>query len=47
MNDQEVTRVFATQKRMVKIEVDAKLETAYIDTSNNVWPRQESKSKFD
>jgi hypothetical protein len=47
MNDAEVTRVFATQKRMVKIEVDAKLETADIDTSNNVWPRQESKSKFD
>jgi Peptidase family M1 domain len=47
MNDAEVTRTFATQKTIAKIVVDPKLETADVDTSNNTWPKQEEKSKFD
>jgi hypothetical protein len=47
MNDAEVSRVFATKKAISKIQVDPKEETADIDTTNNVWPKQEVKSKFD
>ncbi len=47
MNDAQVTRVFASQKEVSKITVDPKLETADVDTSNNTWPKQEGKSKFD
>lgn len=46
-NDKEATRVFATEKEVVKITVDAKEQTADIDVTNNVWPKQEVKSKFD
>ncbi len=46
-NDVEVTRVFATEKKISKIMVDPKEETADIDTSNNAWPKQQVKSKFD
>ncbi|WP_396155493.1 M1 family metallopeptidase [Flavobacterium sp.] len=47
MNDQEVNRTFATQKAITKIQIDPKLETADIDTSNNSWPKTIEKSKFD
>ncbi|HLF52153.1 M1 family metallopeptidase [Flavobacterium sp.] len=47
MNDSEVSRTFATQKAISKIVVDPKEETADIDTSNNIWPKGEVKSKFD
>ncbi|MET0759544.1 MAG: M1 family metallopeptidase [Flavobacterium sp.] len=47
MNDNEVSRTFATQKGISKIVVDPKEETADIDTSNNTWPKGEVKSKFD
>jgi len=47
MNDDEVTRTFATQKIVSKIVVDPNLETADIDLSNNTWPKQEVKSKFE
>ncbi len=47
MNDVEVTRTFATQKIISKIVIDPKLETADIDTTNNTWPKEEVKSKFD
>ena len=47
MNDAEVSRIFATQKAISKIVIDPKLETADIDTTNNTWPKQEVKSKFD
>jgi hypothetical protein len=47
MNDAEVTRTFATNKIISKIVVDPKLETADIDTTNNTWPKEEVKSKFD
>ena len=47
MNDKEVSRTFACQKAITKIQIDPKLETADIDTSNNTWPKEEVKSKFD
>jgi hypothetical protein len=47
MNDAEVSRVFAAKKAISKIVIDPKEETADIDTTNNVWPKQEVKSKFD
>nr|WP_299000692.1 M1 family metallopeptidase [uncultured Allomuricauda sp.] len=46
-NDSEVKRVVATEKEIVGIVVDPKLETADIDTTNNAWPKQEEKSDFD
>ena len=46
-NDAEVKRVMATEKELVGIVVDPKLETADIDTTNNSWPRKEEKSDFD
>jgi aminopeptidase N len=47
MNDKEVSRTFATQKAIIKIQLDPKLETADIDTTNNTWPKEEVKSKFE
>ena len=47
MNDNEVSRTFATQKSIKKITVDPKLETADVDVSNNTWPKETTKSKFD
>ena len=46
-NDYQVTRTFATVKPIAKIIVDAKLETADIDTTNNTWPKEAVSSKFD
>ena len=46
-NDEQVTRTFATGKRISKIIVDSKLETADIDVSNNTWPKESVRSKFD
>ena len=46
-NDNEVSRTFATQKIIKKITVDPKEETADVDLTNNVWPTETAKSKFD
>jgi Peptidase family M1 domain len=46
-NDKEVSRVFATKKMVKKIKVDPKEETADIDLTNNSWPKEEVKSKFE
>ena len=40
-------RVFATEKKVIKIQLDPKLETADIDVTNNFWPKAEMESKFD
>ncbi|RYJ41179.1 M1 family metallopeptidase [Flavobacterium beibuense] len=47
MNNQTASRVFAVEKKVKKITLDPKLLTADIDVSNNVWPKEEVKSKFD
>ncbi|WP_298883745.1 M1 family metallopeptidase [uncultured Polaribacter sp.] len=45
-NDKTVKRVFASTKEIKSIKVDPDMETADVDTSNNSWPKKESK-KFD
>ena len=47
MNDKEVSRTFATKKAITKIQIDTKQETADIDLTNNTWPKEVVKSKFD
>ncbi len=46
-NDKEVSRVFSSDKELVGIVVDPKLETADIDTTNNAWPKEDQKSDFE
>ncbi len=46
-NDKEVTKAIASEKEIVSIIVDPKLETADIDTSNNSWPKEVKQSEFD
>ena len=45
-NDKEVKRVISSQKELVGIVIDPKLETADIDTTNNSWPVKDEKSDF-
>ena len=46
MNNDTAKRVFATEKKIVKIQLDPKLETADIDVENNMWPKEAVKAKF-
>lgn len=46
-NNDTAKKVYATEKAIKKIQIDPKLETADIDVTNNTWPREEVKSKFD
>ncbi len=46
-NNDSAKRIFATDKKVVKIQLDPKLETADIDITNNVWPAEAVASKFD
>ena len=45
-NDKEVGKVVASEKEIVKIEVDPDEETADIDTSNNSWPKRKKLGEF-
>ncbi|WP_438962451.1 M1 family metallopeptidase [Nonlabens sp.] len=47
LNDKEVSLAKATQKEIVGIVIDPKLETADIDTSNNSWPQEPKVDKFE
>jgi hypothetical protein len=40
-------KVYATEKAIKKIQIDPKLETADIDVTNNTWPKEKLKTKFD
>ena len=46
-NDNEVKKVFRTNKAITNLVVDPDLETADVDTSNNTWPNEDTKNKFD
>jgi hypothetical protein len=46
-NNDTAKKVYATEKAIKKIQVDPKLETADIDVTNNTWPKEEAKTKFD
>ena len=45
-NDEEITKVFPSMKKVTKVVLDPKKETADIDTSNNVWPPEAEESRF-
>ncbi len=45
-NNQTASRVFATDKPVKKIVLDPKLQTADIDVTNNTWPKEEIRDKF-
>ena len=46
-SNQTAKKVYATEKAIRKIQLDPKLETADIDVTNNTWPKEAVKSKFD
>jgi hypothetical protein len=46
-NDEEVTKVFRTEKAITSIVVDPDEETADLDTSNNSWPKKVEETEFD
>ncbi|PHQ55614.1 MAG: aminopeptidase [Lutibacter sp.] len=45
-NDKEVTKVFPSNKAIVKITIDPDEETADVDLSNNSWPKNKE-TKFE
>ena len=47
INDNEVKKVFRTEKAITGFVIDPDLETADVDTSNNSWPKKEKPSEFD
>ena len=46
-NDKEVTKVLATDKELVGVQIDPDQETADVDLTNNSWPREKTESKFE
>jgi hypothetical protein len=46
-NDQSVGKVVASEKEIVKIEIDPDEETADIDTENNSWPKRKKLGDFE
>lgn len=46
LNDKEVSKAIASDKKIVSIMVDPDLETADVDTSNNSWPSEVKESDF-
>lgn len=46
LNDNRVTKVFASDKEVKNITLDPDLQTADVDTSNNNWPK-EKETKFE
>jgi hypothetical protein len=46
-NDNEVSKMVTSNKKIVNIILDPDLETADIDISNNAWPKKQEDSDFD
>jgi hypothetical protein len=46
-NDSEVKKAIFSEKEIVKMTVDPNAETADVDTTNNVWPRENTSSEFE
>ncbi len=46
-NEQEVTKVFVKDKEVVRVVIDPNRETADVNESDNVFPRQQQPSRFD
>ena len=47
MGDTEISKVFTTEKELVSVTLDPFLETADVDTTNNLWPRKDEGNKFE
>ncbi|MBL7848784.1 MAG: M1 family peptidase, partial [Cyclobacteriaceae bacterium] len=47
MNETEVKKVFVKDKEVVNVVIDPNLETADINTRDNVFPKKAEESKFD
>jgi hypothetical protein len=47
MSEPSVTKVFATEKEVVRITLDPYLETADVDLNNNHWPAKISPTRFE
>lgn len=47
LNENEVTKVFAKNKEVVKIQLDPNKETADVADENNFFPKQQVPSRFD
>ncbi|WP_147678530.1 M1 family metallopeptidase [Algibacter pacificus] len=45
-NENEVSKVFKTEKAIAHFVVDPDLETADVDTTNNTWPKKENDTPF-
>jgi hypothetical protein len=46
-NENEVTKVFIKEREVTNIVIDPNLETADVNTTDNVFPKRQSESKFD
>jgi hypothetical protein len=46
-NESKVTKVFVKEKEVTNVVIDPKLETADVNTEDNVFPKAEKASKFD
>ncbi|WP_242916171.1 M1 family metallopeptidase [Pontibacter liquoris] len=46
-NNEEITKVFVTEKPVVSFELDPYLQTADTDLSNNAYPRRMAPSRFE
>ena len=47
MNDKKVSKVFMSEKELVRVVLDPALETADIDRSNNYWPARQQPTRFE
>lgn len=46
-NDLEVSKAIASEKEIINIIIDPNEETADVDKSNNMWPKEIKSTDFD
>ena len=46
-DENEINKVFKTDKEITSIVVDPDLETADVDTTNNAWPQETQQTDFE
>jgi aminopeptidase N len=47
LNEQEVTKVFVKEKEVISVLLDPQSELADVNSSNNIFPKRNTLSKFD
>ncbi|MBN2237380.1 MAG: M1 family metallopeptidase [Bacteroidales bacterium] len=47
MNQEQVSKVFVTEKEISQIVLDPNLETADVDRNNNYWPERKEPTRFE